>query len=392
MIFQRLLHIALIIFLTVCSQGSKAQDLDPLITGQDQRDRVIITAVPFLGFAPDSRGSALGFSGVATAPDINSVHWNNAKLAFTENKWGTSASYMPWLNNLTSDMYVGYLAGTFKLDEVQAFSSTFRYFDRGHFDILDDQANILGDFGPNELAFDATYARKLSTKISVGLTFRYILSNISDITNPDNRGNSKSGFSTDLGFYYITDIEAQNMLLSFGAHLSNFGPKISYIDGEYFLPVNLRLGTSIKKYIDDRNSIALSLDLNKLLVPTPPVVVQNPQTGETEIIGGRTTDRSLLSGVFGSFADAPSGFSEEMQEISISVGVEYWYRELASLRLGYFGENDHKGARKLITTGIGFRYDEFGLDLSYLIPTEQDHALGNTIQLTVSAAFNGTNE
>ena len=329
----------------------------------------------------------MGLSGVATSPDENAVHWNNAKAVFLEKQWGASLSYLPWLSNLTNDMYVGYLSGFWKIDEVQTVAGSFRYFDRGNFDVLNDQAGVIGGFSPNELAFDATYSRKLSDKIGVGLTARYILSNIRDVTNPDQSGNAESAFATDLGFYY-TDQLSNGLILSLGAHISNLGPKIKYVEGEFFLPTNLRWGGSLRKDLNVEHSLTFSLEFNKLLVPTPPIVRRNPATGDFEIVDGRSTDRSLLSGVFGSFSDAPSGFSEEIQEISTSLGVEYLYKEFAALRLGYFSENKNKGNRKFITTGVGFDYKEFGLDFSYIIPTERNHPLGETLQITLSASFN----
>ena len=367
------------------------QEVSQGVVGQVDGNRTITTAVPFLAIAPDARGSSLGFSGVATEADFNSVHWNNAKLAFVNEQFGASISYMPWLRNLTNDMYVGYLSGYWKIDDLQTIGASFRYFDRGDFDVLDAQSNIIGDFSPNELAFDATYSRKLTDKIGLGFTLRYVISNIRDVTNPDQSGGSEGAVSTDLGFYYRTNF-GERSELSFGGHISNLGPKIQYIDSKYFLPVNLRIGTAYKRDFDEINSVTISLDFNKFLVPTPPEVVRNLETGDFIIVDGRNPDRSLLSGVFGSFGDAANGFSEELQEISISFGAEYWYKDLASFRLGYFGEHEEKGDRKIITTGLGFRYKEFGLDLSYLIPTSQNHPLGETLQLTVSAAFDRKNE
>ena len=363
-----------------------------LITGQIDRPRVITTAVPFLSISPDARSSALGFSGVATSPDMNSVHWNNGKMSFVDSQWGVSFSYMPWLNQLTNDMYVGYLSGQWKKGEIHAFGASLRYFDRGDFDVLDNQSNIIGDFSPNELAFDVTYSRKLSDKLGVGLTLRYILSNINDVTNPDQRGKAEDAIATDLGIYYDMSPLTRGFEIAFGAHISNFGPKIDYLGEDYFLPVNLRLGTAIEKDLDLQNTVSFSLDLNKLLVPTPPVVRRDPESGSFEVVRGKDPDRSLLGGTFGSFFDAPSGFSEEFKEIAYAIGFEYDYRELAFLRLGYFGEHIEKGDRKIITAGVGFSYKDYGIDLSYLIPLRQNHPLSETLQVSIRAGFSNDNE
>lgn len=110
-------------FLTVLSItafSAKAQN-SVRVSGQDQGRRVIITAVPFLNFAPDSRHSAMGDAGVATTPDANSIHWNAAKLAFAEDEMGFALSYSPWLGKLVPDMSLSYLTGYMRIDDMSTF-------------------------------------------------------------------------------------------------------------------------------------------------------------------------------------------------------------------------------------------------------------------------------
>ncbi len=363
------------------------------ISGQDSMRNPITVAVPFISFAPDSRASAMGDVGVATSPDANSVHWNNAKLAFIDTDLGFAFSYSPWLGNIVDDMSLNYLAFYKKINQIQTFGATFRYFDLGEIALYDEFANPNGVENPSELAFDATYSRKLSEFMGIGVTARFIWSNLAgNITGaPD----AKAGTSVavDLGWYYRKPVvfSGKNAEVSFGAHISNIGQKITYssASNENFIPANFRIGSAFKTDLDAYNTLTIALDINKLLVPTPPVyqVDENGNivvvNGERQIADGKDPDRPLLSGTFGSFTDAPRGFEEELEELTYSIGLEYWYRDLFSARAGYFSEHENKGDRKYFTVGAGFRYQVFGFDFSYLIPQGQNHPLADTLRLSL---------
>ena len=381
------LSIIFFAILSLLGSSAKAQ----LVTGGDSTARVITTGVPFLLFAPDSRGSGMGDVGVATSPDANSVHWNNAKLAFIDNNIGVSISYLPWLAQIVDDMAISYVRLYKKLNRTQALGFSFRYFDLGEIQLTNVQGIPQGIQNPQELAFDGTYSRKLSENFSIGVTGRFIWSNLAgDITNaPD----AKAGTSiaVDLGAYYTKDLilAGKEANLSLGAHISNIGQKITYTDqnNEDYIPGNLRLGAAFKSNLDAYNSLTLAFDANKLLVPTPPVV-----DSQGNIIRGNDPDRPLLSGTFGSFGDAPDGFSEELQEIALSVGTEYWYRDIFAARLGYFYENQNKGDRNYLTVGVGFRYQVLGIDFSYLVATKAQDPLAETLRVSLLFNFNNGSE
>jgi hypothetical protein len=307
--------------------------------GQDSSRRPIITAVPFLLISPDSRGSAMGETGVATSADANSVHWNNAKLAFIEKKYGFSLSYVPWLGKIVDDMAISYLSGFYKIDKIQVISLDMKYFDLGYFDLgeiqlTDNQGMSLGIENPKELSTAFTYSRKLTNNLSLGGTTRYIWSNLSGSISNYSDSKSGSSFSVDLGLYYNKEITLLNRTseLSFGSHFSNIGGKITYGSSKNldFIPINLRFGSALKTFIDQYNSITIALDFNKLLVPTPPIYekdnlgnyVMDPLTNKPKILKGKNPNRSVLSGMFSSFSDAPNGFSEELKEFTISSGRE----------------------------------------------------------------------
>ena len=379
-----------------------SSDLFPqasILSGQDTSRRPIITAVPFLLISPDSRGSAMGETGVATSPDVNSVHWNNAKLAFIDKKYGFGMSYVPWLGKIVDDMSVSYLTGFYKLDNVQTIGLSMKYFDLGEIQLTDNQGFSLGIENPKELSTAFTYSRKLTNDLSIGGTTRYIWSNLTGSIS--NYADAKAGnsFSVDLGIYYNKEITLANRTteLSFGSHFSNIGGKITYGSSKSldFIPINFRVGSSIKTFLDQYNSLTFALDFNKLMVPSPPIYevdingnyIIDPLTNQPQIQRGKNPNRSVLSGMFSSFSDAPDGFSEEIKEITVSSGLEYWYREIFSFRGGYFFENMDKGGRRFLTLGLGIKYNNLGVDFSYLSTSQNDHPLAETMRFSVAFLF-----
>ncbi len=393
-----------ILILTFLPTFLLAQGSQTRINELNGASNPITVAVPFVNFAPDSRGAALGDAGVATSPDAYSTHWNNAKLAFIEKDLGFSFSYSPWLGNIVDDMSLNYLTFYKRINRDQTIGASMRYFDLGEIQLTDLNGDALGIENPREAAFDATYARKLSENLSLGATIRFIWSNLAgNITGaPDVKPGTS--LAADIGLYYTQPLALKGIDsdLSLGLNISNIGQKITYTsqDNEDFIPGNLRLGAAWKLNLDPYNSFTFVFDINKLMVPTPPEYqtdengdfVRDPVTGELIILRGKDPNRPLLRGTFGSFSDAPGGFSEEMNELMYSFGAEYWYRELFSARIGYFLEHETKGDRKYFTAGLGFRYQVFGLDFSYLIPQVQNHPLGDTLRLSILFNFDPKGE
>jgi hypothetical protein len=365
-------------------QQAFAQTTPGSLIGQEN---AITTAVPFLAITPDARHAALGDAGVATSPDANSAYWNAGKLVFIDKKYGMSVSYTPWLGKIVNDMSISALTGFYKINRQQAIAIGFKYFDLGDISFRDDNNQPLGDFNPREVAIDFTYSRLLTENFSVGISGRYIRSNLTGAF-AGNDAQPGSSVSTDIGLFYTKQLQSAKVsTLSLGASISNIGAKISYTGGDNkdFLPTNLRLGSAFTREVDPFNSFTFTLDFNKLLVPTPPI--RDPDTGE--IIAGKDPDRSLLSGMFGSFSDAPGGFKEEIKEIMTSAGIEYWYNKTFAGRIGYFNEAKTKGNRKYMTIGLGFRSTKaFGIDVAYLVPTnKREHPLAETIRFTVLFQF-----
>jgi hypothetical protein len=365
----------------------------PLIQAQDAidpgnisgRQNIISTAVPFLDIAPESRGGAMGNTGVAISPDVNSQHWNPAKYAFIDKEMGVAISYTPWLRKLVNDINLYYLAGFKRLDDMQTVSASLRYFSMGEVIFRGNSPDDIGvPVKPNEFAIDAAYSRILSDHFSGSVAFRYIRSDLQlglgsfsgiEAYQP---GNS---FAADLAFYYQNEIDmgGQDSKISAGLNISNIGSKISY-DGniEQFIPTNLRLGAALTSELDEYNQITVAVDLNKLLVPTPDT--SNVQTTEGFF---QSDDVSVISGMFKSFGDAPGGMEEELQEINVSIGAEYLYNKQFAVRAGYFHEHENKGNRKFFTAGVGLTFNMLNIDASYIIPVVQNNPLANTVRFTL---------
>lgn len=352
----------------------------------------ITTAVPFLRISPDARSGAMGDVGIAISPDANAQYWNVGKIPFAQKKFGVSATYTPWLKDLVPDISLIYVSGFAKFGQEnnQAISASLRYFSLGDINFTDDVGATLGTGKPREYSFDLGYSRRLSENLAVGLSLRYIRSALavgySGTANSDVKpGNA---FSADLGVFYtktkeIDEFRADNF--SFGAVLSNVGSKISYTSVRRdFIPINLGLGVAYTKSIDEYNKVTIGLDVNKLLVPTP------LDSGSQGVPKYYIPEKSVVSGMLGSFGDAPGGFSEELREFQISIGAEYWYQNQFAVRAGYFYEDKTKGDRKYLTVGLGVKLNVFTLNGAYLVPSGSGinrNPLSNTFRFSLLFDF-----
>ena len=359
----------------------------------------ITTAVPILSLSPDARGAALGDAGVATSPDANAAFYNPGKLGFVDYQYAFSPSYSPWLRQITDDMSLSYLSGYGMVGERGAFAASLLYFSLGQIDYRDGNNNQNGSFNPKEYAVTASYGQKLGESFGVGITARYVRSNLIG-SYAGNDGQAGNSFAADLGAYYTKDatLGAGIYNFAFGAALSNLGNKMVYKDAQNssFLPTTLRLGTAITREIDSFNKITIAFDVTKLLVPSPYYEDPLPATAsladrQAQIIRVRNTNterqqQGIISGVFNSFSDAPGGFKGELQEINLHAGAEYWYNNIIAARVGYFYENPHVGARQYLSFGLGARLSVFGVDGTFLVPNSQANPLANTIR--VSLHFN----
>ena len=376
--------------------SASAQVEDPSYDELTGGLNTITTAVPFLLIAPDSRSGAMGDVGVATAPDANSLHWNPAKYAFVDDDMGFAVSYVPWLRALVPDINLSYLAGYRKLNDNEAIAMELRYFSLGDITFTNIVGDVIGQYKPSEFALGTAYSRKLSDDFSLAIAGRYIYSNLTGGQSVGEVGTvAGQSIAADIAGYYtkLIRIGGQDLNLAIGGNVSNIGNKISYTESTVrdFIPINLRLGTALGGEFDDYNKISFAIDINKLLVPTPPTYNQSE-----EIVAGMDPDVSVVSGVFQSFWDAPGGPKEEFREINYSVGTEYWYANQFAIRAGYFFEDNTKGGRKFLTFGSGIKYNVFALDFSYLINANRaingNNPLANTMRFTLVFDFGEMDE
>lgn len=376
----------------------------PVSLAQKNDFNPVQTGVNSLNIAPDARGASMGDLGAATDPDVNSQFWNPSKYAFAYSQGAVALSYTPWLRKLVNDIFLANLAGYWKLgsNDNQAVSASLRYFSLGEVTTSEASGGSLQTLNPYEMAIDLGYSRKLSEKFSMGIAFRYIYSDLgfSDSYAGD-QTNGASAFAADISGYYTTYpiIGRNECQWSWGWNISNIGSKLSYNNGEdpAFLPTNLRIGTSFMFPLADYHTLALSLDLNKLLVPTRPRESDydtSTTEGQQEYLDALEDweNMSSISGIFKSFSDAPGGASEEFKEINYSLGAEYSYNQQFFVRAGYFYEHADKGNRQYFGFGAGFALNVLRLDASYMLATAQTSPLDQTLRFTLTFDMEGLKE
>ncbi|MBO9200394.1 MULTISPECIES: type IX secretion system outer membrane channel protein PorV [Niastella] len=374
---RKFLKLTVGMFLSLGVISANAQTTQPI--------NVVTTAVPFLRISPDARAGGMGDLGLATSPDANAPFWNLAKVPFAQKNFSVGLTYTPWLKDLgLNDVYLLALAGYYKLDEDAALAGSVRYFSLGNIQFTDASGNDFGSGRPREFGVDFGYTRKLSDKIGLGVALRYIHSNLAgNLAQSGTTYKPGSTVAGDLSFFYNgTDEAGQGF--NFGATLTNLGGKIGYTNDatqKDYIPANLSFGTTYTKAFDEANKITFGIDVHKLLVPTPPTF-----TGDSAIDNPRVADyrnKTSVSSWFSSFNDAPGGFKEELKEFQISLGAEYNYNDQFFFRTGYFYEDKTKGNRKYFTVGLGVKYNVFGLNFSYLVPSGSGvnrNPLSNTLR------------
>ena len=381
-----------------------------------QDSRVITTAVPFLLIASDARAAGMGDIGVATSADAYSQHWNPSKYVFSESKAGIGISYTPYLSKLVNDIFLANATYFNRLDERSAFAVSLKYFSLGEIEIVQDEFSQALIEKPNELTLDASYALRLADQFSMAVTLRYLRSDLR-IQAVDANASAASSIGVDVSGFYQGEEEAYsdfNGRWRGGFAIQNIGPKIKYDDAgrENFIPTTLRLGGGFDFIFDQYNKLALTAEVTKLLVPTPPMLgneynfTDNNSNGTYEedvddlvgfpnnpvnrdiIMKGKSQDVSFVKGIFQSFSDAPDGFSEELKEFTWAIGAEYQYEDSFAMRLGYFNESDIKGARKFFALGAGFKYTTVNIDLSYLFSASKIQSpLENTLRFSLTFNF-----
>ena len=392
------------------------------VMSQNDRQNPITTAVPFLTITPDARHGALGSAGAATSPDVYDNFHNAAKLAFMDEEMVLGLSYTPWLSQLIPGISLSYLSFAKKIDKMSSIGASLRYFTLGDIQFTDEFGNPTISHNPNEFAFDGAYSRKLSDRFSMSISLRFIYSNL---TGGQSVGgaDTKPGIAvaSDINGYYQNDdinLGDKDATLAFGMGVSNIGNKMTYsdINQQDFLPMNFKFGGGLTIHLDEYNDFAIVMDMNKLLVPTPPIY--GNVNGSSQLIAGSDPNRSPASAIFSSWADAPgeplkdntgqyildadgmasiksgSVLNEELRELNFAFGLEYWYNKVFAARMGYFAEHSTKGNRKYLSFGVGLKHNVFAMDLSYLVPfyvSTQNIAgvspLANTLQFTMSFSF-----
>ena len=404
----------ILLILLVFSYQLNAQTTLTQVTPNPNDSRVITTGVPFLLIASDARAASMGDMGVATSVDAYSQYWNPSKYVFSETKSGFGLSYTPYLSKLVNDISLGNLTYFNRINERSAFAVSLRYFSLGEIEIIQDEFSQALIEKPNEMTMDISYSLRLADQFSMGVALRYLRSDLR-IQAVDETAKAASSFAVDLSAFYqgeeqnFGDIDGR---IRAGAIIQNLGPKIKYDESgsETFLPTNLRIGGGFDFLLDQYNTVSVTAEVTKMLVPTPPLYgtftdfIDNNENGIFDegdeqsgqpyqaIIDGKPNDVDFMSGIFQSFSDAPGGFSEELKEFTWALGAEYKYDDSFALRAGYFNESEEKGARKFLALGAGFKFSGTKVDLSYLFSASKvPSPLENTLRFSLTFDF-GSNE
>lgn len=369
-----------------------------LLEGYSQEiNNPIFTAVPFLQVIPDARSGGMADMGVATRPDGNSQYHNPAKYAFSESQFTLSATYTPWLRNLTNDVFLGHITFSNRISESSAWAASFNYFSVGRIETnqgqFDQNGRLIstGTENPNDLSLDLSYSLRLSDEFAMAVKVGYIRSDLS-IRSSDDELQTINSIAVGISGYYQSEEKNFgnfNGKWRGGFNIANLGPKVERVAGQpkEFIPTNLKIGGGFDFILDDFNTISTSLEFNKLLVPTPSIAVVNETTGEVERYV-QDNDIGFLEGVFTSFGDAPNGFSEELKEFTWALGAEYMYDDTFAFRAGYFNEADIKGPKKFFSLGAGFKFKSLDIDMSYLLNTKDiNNPLDNTLRFSLIFNF-----
>ncbi len=393
------------------------------VTDNDLQLNTITTAVPFMSITPDSRAGGMGDAGTALSADANSLYWNTSILNFSEDQSEICISYTPWLRQLTNDIHLSYVSGYYRFGDRHSVGGALRFFSLGEITFTDESGNIIRDDKPSEYEITGGYAFKTSRRTSVGLNGKFVYSNLTGGLTVQGV-NTKPGIAgaADISFSYFNDearIGNVKGTYIFATTINNIGNKIQYSDvgsnapGD-FLPMNLKIGNSFNAQLDKYNSLTFSLDIQKLLVPTPAYYGFDADSNFV-ILSGKNNDVGVISGMIQSFYDAPgtlvlddngdpiqnpdgsfevvknSRLKEELTEINIAAGLEYWYNNTLAIRAGYFYENRNKGARQYFNFGIGFKYNRFGIDVSYLAALKRNNPLANTLRFSLRMTLGENN-
>ncbi len=406
---------SLFLFFTIISFVSFAQPTGSGVTDNDLQLNTITTALPFMSITPDSRAGGMGDAGTALSPNSTSVYWNTSSLSFSKMKSEVSLSYVPWLRQLTNDIHLSYLSGYVQLNKIHTIGGSLRYFSLGEITFTDASGNVIRDDKPSEFELTGAYAFRLADKLSIGLNGKFAYSNLTGGLTVGGV-NTKPGVvgAADLSFTYYNDeakIGKLDGVYTFAATFNNIGNKVAYseLSKRDFIPMNMKIGNSFKAEFDRYNHVTFAVDLQKLLVPTPGIT--NLTVGyeglPSDAFIGRTSDVGVISGMIQSFYDAPgalakdeeenfiqnadgsyeivkgSRLKEELAEINIAAGVEWWYNDVFAVRTGIFYENKNKGDRKFLNFGASLKYNMFAFDFSYLAALTRQSPLGNTLRFTI---------
>lgn len=344
----------------------------------------------FLRIEPDSRSAGMGNAGVAVADNANAMFWNPSGLAFQENTQA-GLTHSNWLPEFSANLFYEYLVGSYHVDDIGTFGANVTFLNLGETEIRDETGQEIGVTNSFQLAVGTSYGVKVSERLGVGTTLRFIYSKLASGQLEGAGDGAASTVSTDLSALYRSapfTLGGSEATFSAGVNLANMGGTLDFnkqTPGKDPIPMNLRFGPALTIDFDEYNSLTFATDFNKELVNVDDEIID----GDTVRVG----DPGWVA-LFKSWGKASGQAAEGevaqlglMEQFTVGTGVEYWYSDLFALRTGYFYEDPDNGDRQFLTFGAGLRYNIVGVDISYLYTAENESPLANTLRFSLLFDF-----
>lgn len=341
---------------------------------QEQQMNPILTLVPYLQLNPDARIGGFGDVDIVAPKNYQNAGMsrNPSLLILEQTGGGFSFSFMPMGKPWEPDNAFLNLQGQITFNAKNAIGVKYQYFKRV-ISYMSSSGTLQDVTSPTEYFLQFSYARNLFNGFSAGIGLKYFNSDLGSSLLNGIEIKEINSYAIDFGLNYAKHFSISdkvNLDYQLAGSLSNFGPKVSYIDEPYiekdFIPTELSFGFLISPelHVNERVKVKTSLayQATKLLVPTPPIYDYT----SGEILKGYDPDIIPRVALYKSFYDAPGGLKEEIQEINHRIGLEtrisYKDQFHLALRYGRFMESWSKGNRKYHTLGMHLGAYGFTID------------------------------
>jgi hypothetical protein len=247
-----------------------------------------------------TRAIGMGEAFTAMADDTSALYWNPAGMSLLQQK---EVTFMH--SSLIESINYEHLAFVAPGDSY-AFGGQFSYLGYGDIAGYDNNDVPTGDVNAYAYVANAGISRLITDSLSVGLSGGLIHETLADA--------SANTFAANVGALYLLPTQLWHARYRLGLAAQNLGPGLKFINERDPLPRRYKLGLAAE--------------------------------GLWQLPLNLTTDLTLPND----------------NDLFVSVGSEYWFRDLLALRLGYAGSNDEGRGLRL---GFGLKYASLLFDYAY---------------------------